>query len=113
MTGHPEVPRIACSLKAPERSDRRAVWGVLCTRALREQRPIFSGMQLVFAAHEGVENELHELSRLEAQCCAFAEWKVSRRDETVVLDVTAPGEAVDAVRAMFDRDEIDVPARRA
>lgn len=58
-------------------------------------------MQLVFAAREGVEEQLHELAALEAECCAFADWKVERRDEDVVLDVTAPPDAVAAVRALF------------
>lgn len=113
MITRPDVPPTACSLTPPELSDRRAMWERLCRRALREQRAIATGMQLVFAAQEGVEDELHELARLEARCCAFADWRVSRRDESVVLDVTAFGDAVDAVRALFHREQIDVAARRA
>ncbi len=109
MTARPEDPRITCSLQPLDRSDRRAVWERLCLRALRERRPIPTGMQLVFAPAEGVEEELHELTRLEAQCCAFAEWKVSRRAGAVVLDVTAPSEAVDAVRALSTGYTIDGP----
>lgn len=95
-----ELP-IACSLDVAEGSDRRAVWERLSQRALREQRQIPDGMQLVFAAREGVEEQLHELAELEAECCSFADWKVERRDEDVVLDVTAPPDAVPAVRALF------------
>ena len=84
MTTHPE-PRIACTLQPTELSDRRAAWERLAARALRERRPIPGGMRLVFVAQEGVEGELRELTRLEAQCCSFADWKVQRRDEEVVL----------------------------
>lgn len=102
MTPDPPEPRIACSLRPAELSDRRAAWERLTERALLERRPIPAGVQVVFAALEGVEGELHELARLEARCCSFADWKVEPRDEEVVLEVTAPAEAVDAVRALFD-----------
>ena len=102
MTAQPAEPPIACSLLPTELSDRRGVWERLSERAFRERRPIPDGVQLVFAAQEGVESELKELARLEAQCCSFADWKVERRGEEVVLDVTAPAEAADAVRALFD-----------
>lgn len=51
---------------------------------------------------EGVEGKLRELARLEGQCCSFADWEVECRDDEIVLDVTAPAEAVAAVRAWFD-----------
>lgn len=103
MTADQAQPRIACSLETGELSDRRAVWERLLERALRERHRIPGGMQLVFAAHPGVEGELHELTRLEAQCCSFADWKVQRRDEEdVVLEVTAPTQGVAAVRALFE-----------
>lgn len=101
MTADQAEPRITCSLQPTELSDRRAAWERLSERALRERRPTPSGIQLVFAAEEGVEGELQELIRLEAQCCSFADWKVQGGDEEVVLDVTAPTEAVAAVRALF------------
>ena len=100
----PKLP-IACSLAPTELADRRAVWKQLCTRALRERRVIPDGVQLVFDAREGVEDQLHELTRLEAQCCSFADWRVRRGSEVVVLDVTAPAEAVAAVRALLDGPE--------
>jgi len=69
---------------------------------LRRQRPIAGGVRLIFRAEEGVEGQLRELGRLEAQCCAFADWDVQRREEDLVLDVTARGEAVAAVRALVE-----------
>jgi hypothetical protein len=102
MTADRPEPRIACSLQPTELAERRAAWERLLERALRERRPTPDGMRLVFAAEEGVERQLHGLSRLEAQCCSFADWNVRRRGEDVVLDVTAPTEAVAAVHALFD-----------
>lgn len=102
MTADQAEPQIACSLEPAELSDRRAAWERLAERALRERRSIPSGMQQVFIADEGVERQLRELSRLESQCCSFADWTIESRNDEVVLDVTAPTEAVPAVRALFD-----------
>jgi len=96
------VPPVACSLQSAELADRRVVWERLCERALLQRSPVANGLQLVFAAREGVEAELRELARLEAECCAFADWKVQRRAEGVVLDVIASGHGVAAVRSLFD-----------
>jgi len=102
MTADQAEQRIACSLEPAELSDRRSAWERLAEHALRERRSIPSGMQLVFIADEGVEDQLRELARLEGQCCSFADWTVESRNDELVLDVTAPTEAVPAVRALFD-----------
>ena len=94
--------RPSCTLQSTQLQNRRAAWKRLAERALRERRPTASGMQLVFAAHEGVEPELRGLARLEAQCCSFADWNVQRSGEDLLLDVTAPSDGVAAVRALFD-----------
>lgn len=102
MNADQAEPPIACSLPPTELDDRRAVWQRLAQRALRQQRPIAGGVRLVFRAEEGAEGQLRELARLEAQCCSFAAWKVQRCDEGLVLDVTARGQGVAAVRAMIE-----------
>ena len=102
MSADRALPPNACSLQPSELSDRRTVWERLLKRALHHRRTIPSGIRLVFVAEEGVEAKLRELARLEGQCCSFADWKVECRDDEVVLDVTAPTEAVAAVRALFD-----------
>ena len=102
MSADQAQPPSACSLQPTELSDRRADWERLSKRALRERRPLPSGIRLVFADEDGAESELRELARLEGRCCSFADWNVERRDHEVVLDVTAPREAVAAVRALFD-----------
>ncbi len=103
MTDQAE-PRAGCTLQPPELSDRLVAWKRLSECALRERRPTASGMQLVFYAEQGVERELRELARLEADCCSFADWKVERREDALVLDVTAPPERVPAVRALLAAD---------
>ncbi len=95
-----ELPA-ACSLQAAQLGDRRAVWERLAERALRETRCATGGVQLVYAGAEETQRELEELARLEAECCAFAEWRVTRRGEEILLDVTAAADGVAAVRALF------------
>lgn len=92
---------IACSLRPGDLRDRRSAWERLAMRALRESRPTNSGVRFVYAASEESEHELRELSRLEAECCPFAEWRLRRRGEELILDVTSHGEGAAAVRALF------------
>ena len=92
---------IACSLELAELGDRRDLWGRLAERALRETRSTEGGVQLVFSGSEETQRELEELARLEAQCCAFAEWRVTTQGDEVLLDVTSAGDGVAAVRALF------------
>lgn len=94
--------RIACSLEPAQATDRRAVWQQLADRALRERRPTVDGVQLVYAAHDGVEGQLRQLAELERACCSFAAWQVYQRDGAVVLQVTATGDGIAAVRALFE-----------
>ncbi len=92
---------VACSLQPAELGERRAVWERLAERALRETRCTTGGVQLVFAGSEETQRELEELTRLEAECCAYAEWRVTRRAGDILLDVTSAGDGVAAVRALF------------
>ena len=92
---------IACSLRAGDLDDRREVWKRLAGRALRESRPTDHGVRFFYTASEDAERELRELARLEAECCPFAEWRLSQRGEELVLEVTSTGEGAAAVRALF------------
>jgi hypothetical protein len=58
-----------------------------------------NGLRLSFPAR--AEMELRELARLERDCCAFASWDVTRQGDRAVLEITAEGEAVAAVQALF------------
>ena len=92
---------VACTLGPGELSDRRAVWQRLAERALRELRSMPHGVRLVFAASQEVEGQLRELVRLEADCCSFADWRVRRSGDELIVDVTAAGDGVTAVQALF------------
>jgi hypothetical protein len=94
-------PPIACSLPRAALADRRAAWERLGERALRDRRPTAGGMRLTYAAVGETEAELRELAALEGECCPFADWRVTVENEQVVLEVTASGDGVAAVRALF------------
>lgn len=99
-TSEPSPP-IACSLTAEQLSDRQAVWQRLHDEALLDEQAIDDGVQLVYAAHEAVERTLRHLARLEADCCAFAEWQIARVDDKVVLRMTSRGDGITAVQSLF------------
>jgi hypothetical protein len=96
-----ELPVIACTLGPADLTDRRARWRALAEQAFLERSETEQGVRLAFRAGEGVEAELRELAALERECCSFAHFEVSSSRKQVVLDVSAPSEAVPAVRAMF------------
>ena len=96
-----ELPVIACSLEQGELAERRARWEALATDALVERAETSDGLRLSFRARPEVERELRELAELERECCGFARFEVRPAGAEVVLDVTAPAEAVPAVQAMF------------
>ena len=85
----------------PALADRVEVWERLASKALREARSTAHGVHLVFAGSEQTQRELEELARLEAECCSFAEWRVTRTGGGVVLEVTSAGDGVTAVQAVF------------
>ena len=96
-----ELPVIACTLGPADLENRRARWYALAEQALIERTETEAGVRLLFRASSGAEAELRELAELERECCAFARFEVSVSREQVMLDVSAPPDAVAAVRAMF------------
>ena len=92
----------SCSLPMPDLRDRRATWAELGQRALRASRRTADGARLTYAAQPGVEDELRELARLEATCCSFADWSVTREGEQVILEVRAEGTGVAALHALLE-----------
>lgn len=101
MNDHRSELAVACSLGPAGLSDRRIVWEQLGERALRQARPTAGGVQLVYAASEETERELRELARLEGDCCSFAEWRVSRQGDELLLDVISAGDGAAAIRTLF------------
>ncbi|MBA2794469.1 MAG: hypothetical protein H0U32_10845 [Thermoleophilaceae bacterium] len=92
---------LACSLSAGELADRRGVWQRLAAEWLHSRRQTSTGVELSYRADDGVEAKLRDLAALEADCCSFADWAVSRSGDRVMLEVTAPPDAVPAVHALF------------
>jgi hypothetical protein len=82
-------------------AERRRVWQALADHALIDQRQTRQGMRLTYSAAAGVEDKLRELVDLETECCAFADWQVETQSSQVVLEVTAPADAVSSLQAMF------------
>jgi hypothetical protein len=97
-----ETPTVACTLTQSGMTERRRRWQDVAARAFVRRVVTDRGLQLVFRADSGVEDELRELALLERDCCAFARWNVTTEDAYTVLDVTAAGDAgLAAVQQMF------------
>ena len=94
---------MACALGTDALAARVAAWRRLAEEHLREQADIPGGVSLAYASDADVVPELRELARLEAECCAWADWRVRRTDERVVLEVTTSREREAMLRAMFAR----------
>ena len=85
-----------CTLTSDELATRGARWRSLGAADVADTT---NGLRLSFPAQ--VEPELRELAALERECCDFARWDVTRHGDLAVLDITAEGEAVAAVQALF------------
>ncbi len=83
------------------RGRRSPAWETLAQVALKELGPTIVGVQLIYASSERVERVLQQLARLESEY-SFARWRVSRRADELVLEVTSGGDGVSAVQALFD-----------
>ena len=85
-----------CTLTSDELVTRGARWRALGAADVADTT---NGLRLSFPLQ--AELELRELAALERECCAFAQWEVTRHGGRAVLDITAEGEAVAAVQSMF------------
>jgi hypothetical protein len=94
--------RVACDLPAAELGGRRERWLRLSNATLVGKAAIAAGVRLRFRWSDRTERELCELAALERECCSFAQWLVARSGDELTLEVTADGDGVGAVRAMFD-----------
>jgi hypothetical protein len=70
---------VACSLERDALTDRSMRWEGLCARAGIEVATTEQGLRLVFERAAGVGEELRELTELERECCAFADWTARAR----------------------------------
>lgn len=81
---------------------RRRRWLDVIERALAAKTGTPTGVALRFRAEAGVAGELRELADLERDCCSFATWAVTSAEGSVVLEVSAEGEGIASVQAMFE-----------
>jgi hypothetical protein len=84
---------MACSLSATDAKVRAERWNALTASALLESERTAGGARHVYRGDAEVERELAELIDLEAQCCAFLDFRLERSDGRLVLDVSGPPEA--------------------
>ena len=91
---------IACTLGSEDHKDRRERW----LRLIEETRLTPRGVQLRLRNTGGVEEEARELVELERDCCSFARWAMVTDRPAVVVDITASGEGVKALHALFGND---------
>lgn len=81
-----------CTLGSEGLPARMAEWSALFGAALRDRQLRQDGFVLLFAADEGVEEELRRLAGLEAECCASLEFRVHDTGDAVTMEVTGPWE---------------------
>ena len=94
-----DVP-IACTLTAAEMTDRRSLWQRIETDAVRRRR-FDDRFEIVYAPTSEVERVLPSLVDAESHCCAFAQWRIVRNPEEVVLTVSGPPEGLAALCSEF------------
>jgi hypothetical protein len=83
---------VQCTLTPDELAVRGNRWRAL---GQAEVTTLDNGLRLAFGPHAA--SELAELAALERDCCSFANWTANGS----VLEITAEGDAVPAVQAMF------------
>ena len=98
----PGATPIACSLGAGDLAERQRRWHALADNAILDIAPTGYGLRMRFRADPGVGAELRDLSALERDCCAFADWTVHSDGDVQVMDVRGSSpDAVATVHAMF------------
>ncbi|TSD93957.1 MerR family transcriptional regulator [Skermania sp. ID1734] len=96
---HPVGDVVPCSLTGSEFDDRADEWRHVVTAAI-ESREVADGWVLRFCADPALASRIAALAVAEQRCCPFFAFRIEVRD-VVELTVSVPGEARDAVTAMF------------
>jgi hypothetical protein len=91
-----ELP-IVCSLDATSARTRQERWRAIGDSALLESERTADGSTQIYRADAVVERELSELIRLEAECCAFLDFSLTRGNDRLTLKVSGPPEAAEIV----------------
>ncbi len=92
---------IACTLTPGAYRDRTDELAALAARALRSREATADGERLYFADDAETERQLRAAILAEAQCCSFLRMDLTRADDTLVLDITAPADARPVIAELF------------
>ena len=86
-----ETTPIACTLTAADLADRQQAWLKVGTFATHASE-VPGGLAFAFRAVPGVDESLHELVQLEAECCEWMTFGLDRSPDTVTMTITGVGE---------------------
>jgi hypothetical protein len=94
----------ACTLPTAQQPLRVAEFDDLFAQALREvHRPDATSLRLALGGGQATEARVRDLTTRESACCAFFDFRVTRRDTDVVLEVRVPPAHVDVLEALAVR----------
>ncbi|MDH3706051.1 MAG: hypothetical protein OES57_08290 [Acidimicrobiia bacterium] len=86
MARRPSIP-IACTLGPDDAVAQLGEWTVLQGELVHSE-PVPGGYRLVFPA--GLADQVRDLARREAGCCAFLDLEVTAEAHTVAVTITSP-----------------------
>ena len=92
---------VACTLTSTDLATQSDRWQRLGARAMIERVETAHGLRISFRPEPGAEEKLRELVGVENECCSWADWRVERDAEQIVLDVRSSGEGIAALHGMF------------
>jgi DNA-binding transcriptional MerR regulator len=93
-------PPVVCTLQAADQPERLAEWAAVLAQA-RSREDIPGGLRLRFAPEPELAGHLTDLATREQACCAFFSFSISPTTDGLLLDVTAPAQAVDVLAGLF------------
>lgn len=96
----PCTTEIACSLDAESMPERLDEWLALLAHAIDRRRTTTGALRVQFDEHIDVAT-LARVVRAEQECCAFFSFAITIDQRGPALEVSAPGEAGEIVRALF------------
>lgn len=91
---------IACSLDAGAYRERLAWIADLTRSTLRSVRR--DGARLILTYDPQADEGVRDMVRREQKCCTFLRFELNQGDDALMLAITAPEEARDALEALFE-----------
>jgi hypothetical protein len=88
-------------LRPAELTNQLARWDRLRRRAEVRHLPTEDGVRLEFLGDAAIESELRALVTLEAECCAWATWTLTREGPMIVLQASSTGDGIPALHTLF------------